>query len=174
MKKIKKLLEKYREFIVYVIVGFSTTIINWVVSLAYAYTFGNAGWHLTINTTVAWIVATVYAFFMNKLVVFRSKDLKAKTLLVEGGEFCGARLFSWGLETAGMNLLCKVLGFEALTFSFVVTNSAATVFQIPLTGFIFSKLCMLVITTVSNYIFSKFVIFRKKVKKEQPEEVTEE
>lgn len=169
----KKIFEKYREFIVYVIVGFSTTIINWGISLGYTYLFGTAGWHLTINTTVAWIFATVYAFFMNKLVVFRSKDLSAKAILVEGGEFCGARLFSWGLETVGMNLLCKVLGFEGLIFAFVVTNGADTVFRIPLTGFVFSKLCMLVITTVSNYIFSKFVIFRKKVKAETDEEVTE-
>ena len=166
----KKLLAKYREFIVYVIVGFSTTAINLAISFVYNAIFGEAGWHLTINTTIAWLIATTYAFFMNKLVVFRSKDLHAKTLLIEGGEFFGARLFSWALETAGLNLMCKVLGFEAMTFAFVVTNGAATVFQIPLTGFTFSKLCMLVITTISNYIFSKFVIFRKKMKPEEVEE----
>lgn len=158
----KKLFQKYREFIVYVIVGFSTTFINLGLTALYSVFFGNEGIHVTINTTIAWLISTAYAFFMNKLVVFRSKDLHAKTVLVEGGEFFGARLFSWGLETLGMNLMCIVLGFNALTFSFVVTNGAATVFQIPLTGFAFSKLCMLVITTISNYIFSKFVIFRKK------------
>ena len=147
----KKLLAKYREFIVYVIVGFSTTFINLAISFVYNAIFGEAGWHLTINTTIAWLIATTYAFFMNKLVVFRSKDLHAKTLLIEGGEFFGARLFSWALETAGLNLMCKVLGFEAMTFAF-------------------SKLCMLVITNISNYIFSKFVIFRKKMKPEEVEE----
>ncbi len=165
----KKLFAKYREFIVYVIVGFSTTIINWVLSFSYEYVFGSEGWHLTINTTLAWLIATAYAFFMNKLVVFRSKDLKVRTLLVEGGEFFGARLFSWGLETVGMNLMCKTFGFASMTFAFVVTNGADTVFRFPLTGFFFSKLCMLVITTVSNYIFSKFVIFRKKMTPETTE-----
>ena len=160
----KKLLQKYREFIVYVIVGFSTTIINLGLTALYSFALGNEGIHVTINTTIAWLIATAYAFFMNKLVVFRSKALDARTLLVEGSEFFGARLFSWGLETLGMNLMCIVLGFNDLTFAFVVTNGAATVFKIPLSGFAFSKLCMLVITTISNYLFSKFVIFRKKYK----------
>ncbi len=169
----KKLFQKYREFIVYVIVGFSTTFINLGLTAIYSYLLGNEGIHITVNTTLAWLISTAYAFFMNKLVVFRSKDLHAKTLLVEGGEFFGARLFSWGLETLGMNLMCIVLGFNALTFSFVVTNGANTVFQIPLTGFAFSKLCMLVITTISNYIFSKFVIFRKKPQTQESEETAQ-
>ena len=159
----KKLFQKYREFIVYVMVGFSTTIINLGLTALYSLIFGNEGIHVTINTTLAWLIATAYAFFMNKLVVFRSKSLDSKTVLVEGSEFFGARLFSWGLETLGMNLMCIVLGFNDLTFAFVVTDAAETVFRIPLTGFAFSKLCMLVITTISNYVFSKFVIFRKKM-----------
>ena len=167
----KKLFEKYREFIVYVIVGFSTTLINLIITFLYSKAFGEAGIHLTVNTTVAWLIATAYAFFMNILMVFRSKDLRVKTILVEGGEFFGARLFSWAIETLGLNLMYKTLGFSALTFSFVISNDTATVFQIPLSGFAFCKLCMLVITTILNYIFSKFVIFRKKMK---PSEATEE
>lgn len=157
----KNLFQRHRELIVYIIVGLSTTVLDLVFTVIYSNIFGNEGIHVTINTTIAWLLATAYAFFMNKLVVFRSKSLDAKTLLVEGGEFFGIRLFSWGFETLGMNLLCIVLGFNDLTFSFTVTNGAATVFCLPIAGFTFSKLCMLIITTITNYIFSKFIVFRK-------------
>ena len=73
---IKKLLVKYRELIVYVIVGGITTVINWGVSfLLDAFVFDSSvPLQNTIINVIAWFVAVVASFPMNRKWVFQSKN----------------------------------------------------------------------------------------------------
>ena len=166
----KKIWRKYRELITYFCAGLSTTLLNWLITAIYVFAIGKEGIHVTISTVVAWIIATAYAFFVYKLVVFCSKDMRLRTIAKEGSEFVGARILTLLIETAGMNFFCVLLGFNDLVFAFDVTKAGDIVFQIPLSGYVFSKLLMLVVTTVLNYILSKFIIFKKNNKGEKKDE----
>ena len=160
--KIKKLYRKYREFITYFIVGCCTTALNFGLTYLCFCLIGDTGFNIVISNTIGWVISTTFGFFMYKLVVFRSKSMAIKTLLVEGSEFYGARLFSWGFESVGLYLLGNTLGFSTMTFAMVVEGTGAeTLFRFAIPGSMIAKLIMTVFVTISNYIFSKFVIFSK-------------
>ena len=79
-------------------------------------------------------------FFTNKVFVFGSKSFEKKLLLRELISFIGARLFSFLLE----------LGFMLVTVDVLRWNK------------FIMKLIAQVFVLVLNYIFSKFLIFKKK------------
>ena len=149
-ERLMKLYRRYREFVVYVIVGCCTTLINLLIYALFNWVLGNELY--LISNVIAWIISVTFAFFMNKLVVFRSKGKGFGQALLEAAEFYGARLFSLALESVGLWLFIDVLLFERFGFDFVVHISGETI----------AKFIMLVVVTISNYIFSKFIIFKKK------------
>ena len=149
-QKIFKMYHKYRELVAYFFVGCATTLLNLLI-----YDMFNAilGDHLYLaSNVIAWLISVTFAFFMYKLAVFRSMDMTFKTLLIEGLEFYGARLLTLLLESLGLILLIDVVRLSQFGFHFIIN----------ITGEMIAKLIMLVITTIANYIFSKFIIFRKK------------
>lgn len=152
MAKIKELFEKYKEFILYVIVGCCTTMLNLGIYAVWVLIFGDSDLMVSVATVIAWIISVTFAFFMNKLVVFGSKGFSAATLFKEAVGFYGARVFSLFLELGGLWLLNTALGLRDFGFRFII--------EIP--GTWISKFIMLVIVTISNYIFSKFVVFKKR------------
>ena len=169
-ERLKKLYRRYREFIVYVIVGCCTTLLNFGLTYLCFRWIGDDGFNIVISNTIAWVISTTFGFFMYKLVVFRSKSMAPKTLLIEGSEFYGARLFSWGMESAGLYLLGTTLGFTDMVFAMVVEKGGATALRWAIPGSMVAKLIMTVFVTISNYIFSKFVIFKKKETTESEEQ----
>lgn len=69
MKKIKDLLVKYKELLLYVFFGAGTTLVNF---LAYALFQALLGERLyLLSNALAWIVAVVFAYITNKLWVLR-------------------------------------------------------------------------------------------------------
>lgn len=149
-EKILKLYHKYRELVAYFFVGCATTLLNFLLFGVFNAIFGD---HLyLVSNIVAWILSTTFGFFMYKIAVFRSMDMSGKTLLIEGLEFYGARLLTLGLESVGLILLIDVADLSQVSFHFIT----------DVTGEMIAKLIMLVITTIANYIFSKFIIFKKK------------
>ena len=140
MEKIKMLWKKYREIITYLFFGFVTTAVNYGV-----YALLVRGFHMDVvpANIIAWIVAMIVAFVTNKLWVFESKAHDFKTLAKEFVEFAIARLITLGIETLLLWIFVDKLGANDLIMK-IITN---------------------VIVVILNYIFSKFIIFRKKKEK---------
>ena len=90
--------------------------------------------------TLAWVISVAFAFTTNKIFVFESRDTSQKTLIREILSFVAARLVSLGAESAVIYIGVNVLGCNLWIM----------------------KLLASVIVVISNYVFSKLIIFRKK------------
>lgn len=147
---IMKLYRKYRELVAYFVVGCATTLLNLLFYGVFNAILGSKLY--LISNVIAWLISVTFAFFMYKLAVFRSMDMRFKTLIVEALEFYGARLLTLGIESLGLILLIDVARLSQVGFHFIIN----------VTGEMIAKFLMLIVTTIANYIFSKFVIFKKK------------
>ena len=143
---IKKLLVKYREIIMYVIMGGCTTLVNWVVytplSVTRLYDIANG----MVCNAAAWLAAVIFAFVTNKLWVFESKDVSPDVVAGEAAKFFGSRIFTGIIETVCPSLLVMA-GLD--TGLFGVQGGAA-------------KLTVSILIVILNYILSKLLVFRKK------------
>lgn len=152
---IKKLLKKYEEIIRYIIFGVLTTVVS-LVSFKVFDTILGKDMYLITNV-ISWIIAVVFAYITNKLWVFDSKSFKANVVVKELISFFGARLFSLGVEELGLWVLISLLHFGNISF---------TLIRWTIDGNFLSKLFMQFVVVVMNYIFSKFIIFSNKTKKD--------
>lgn len=152
--KIKVFYDNHREFILYSVFGVVTTLANFFSYLIMKAIFGEERY--LINNAVAWFVGVVVAFVTNKLFVFNSKSWKLKIALKEFAEFVAARLFSFGVEEAGMWLFMSVLNFSRFSIPLVILT-------VP--GDIIAKLLISIVVVILNYFFSKFIIFKKNKEK---------
>ncbi len=142
IEKIKALCIKYREILVYIIVGGMTTVVSWGCKFLWGAIFYPG---VTIPTvaqnTVLVIVENVagilFAYFPNRKWVFQSKD---PNIFREFTGFVGSRLGTWGLSYVLNLLLTNVLHIDYRITTIVVG----------------------VVVVVGNYIISKFLVFRKK------------
>ena len=150
MTKIKELIVKYKELLLYLIFGVLTTLVNLATFWVFTKILGEELY--LINNALAWVVGVIFAFVTNKLFVFESKSWKSKTAGKEFIEFVGARLFSFGVEEGGMWLFVDVLGFG---------EKSLNLFGFTISGQIIAKLALAVIVVILNYFFSKFIIFKK-------------
>ena len=150
----KDLFNKYRELISYVFFGALTTVVSVGAFKIFDGILGERNYLLT--NIISWILAVIFAFFTNKLWVFESKTWKAKAVIKEAMSFAAARLFSLGIEEAGLWLLVSVIGLSAVSF---------TIFGFNINGNFIAKIIMQFVVVVLNYVFSKFVVFRKNRKK---------
>ena len=151
MTKIKELIIKYKELLLYLIFGVLTTLVNFLTFWIFTKILGEELY--LINNAIAWVVGVAFAFVTNKLFVFESKKWNAKTIGKEMPEFVGARLFSFGVEEGGMWLFVDILGFG---------EKSLTLLGFTITGQLIAKLALAIIVVILNYFFSKFIIFRKK------------
>ena len=151
MTKIKELIVKYKELLIYLVFGVLTTLVNFLTYWIFTKILGEELY--LINNAIAWVVGVVFAFVTNKLFVFESKTWKSKIAGKEFIEFVGARLFSFGVEEGGMWLFVDVLAFG---------EKSVNLFGITITGQIIAKLVLAVIVVILNYFFSKFIIFKRK------------
>ncbi|MCL2819215.1 MAG: GtrA family protein [Oscillospiraceae bacterium] len=131
---------KYREQVLYLVFGLTTTLINWVIYIILINFLG-----LTISNAIAWIVAIAFAFHVNKLYVFRSLYDSVKKTVKEILMFLSARIITGMIELFGFPLLI-----------FIGVNQS--VFGID--GAV-AKAIVTVIGIILNYVFSKFIIFKK-------------
>ena len=142
IEKIKALCIKYREILVYIIVGGMTTVVSWGCKFLWGAIFYPG---VTIPTvaqnTVLVIVENVagilFAYFPNRKWVFQSKD---PNIFREFTGFVGSRLGTWGLSYVLNLLLTNVLHIDYRITTIVVG----------------------VAVVIGNYIISKFLVFRKK------------
>lgn len=146
----KKLFEKYRELIVYAIVGGLTTVTNYIIHFSLRF----MGLNYYIALSAAWLGAVLFAYMANRIFVFESKA-EGKALIKEFILFFGARLFSYGLEMLISFIFIDCAGADKIMWQPDFIEKT-----IPL-GELMVKTGAQVIIVLSNYIFSKFVIFKK-------------
>ncbi len=134
--KVKRLLTKYREIIMYLIFGVLTT----VVSFASYYILLFFGLHYIAAQIISWAFAVAFAFVVNKVFVFEDKANTPDRLFRQIWQFVSVRIASGVLETFLLWLLVDIIH---------ISEGIA-------------KLPVAVLTVVINYIASKLLIFRKK------------
>ena len=161
--------EKINEFIRYLIIGFSTTLINWLSAIVFEEVFGMVEW---LGTALSWIIAIVFfAFWAYKFFVFRSRSMEKKILIPEFIGFTSARLLTLAFETGFIFVFVNLLGFnQALHFGFtrMIDGVASnTQFGITVKEYYVFKFIATVFVTILNYIASKLIIFRNANKSEE-------
>lgn len=144
VKKIKELMIKYRELIVYLIVGVLTTIVSWAA-------YGVSKFFLDVNNSaiqmqaaviIRWVAGVLFAYVTNRKFVFMSKNPK---ILKEFISFTASRVITLFTDMLIMWLLPPVLyNWNVPYADWIATFISA------------------VVVTVLNYIFSKLMVFRKK------------
>ena len=139
----KKLFEKYREVIIYIIFGGLTTAVSWVTFAVCGRFFG---WPVAVSNAVSWIAAVAFAFVTNKIWVFQSRSWEPRLVMAEAVKFVGARAATGVLELVGVPALVK-LGLDQTVFD--VEGSV-------------SKVVVSVAVIILNYVLSKLFIFKKR------------
>lgn len=160
------IMKKIKEIILYLIFGVLTTLVNLAVFALF-----NKFTDPLISNVIAWVFAVIFAYITNKLFVFESKSWKKNVISKEIPAFFGARLFSLGVEEAGLVLMLKILKLNIPLQSFstrVFSLINRSIINIPdkisniFTGELIIKIILAVIVVILNYIFSKLIIFKKK------------
>jgi putative flippase GtrA len=150
-QKISALLKKFltKEFILYIVFGVGTTLVNFAVFYAASYFFTpeKGSWLYLLINFIAWVAAVLFAYFTNKLFVFNTRGLSAAAQLKEFFSFVAARLTSLGLEELSILIFVNILLFDGLIV----------------------KLVLEVFVVITNYFFSKYVVFKKKKTQENNE-----
>ncbi len=150
MQKIKILLRKYREGILYILFGGLTTLVNFAVLKLCNMALGEEIY--LVSNVIAWLASVIFAYVTNKLFVFESKSWAPRLIAREMISFAGARVLSLGLEEVGLWILVDLCHMDRLTW---------TVFSIDIGGIMIAKLILAVVVVILNYIFSKLFIFKK-------------
>ena len=160
MKKVKEFLksEQFKELVKYLIFGVLTTVVS---LLSFKFFDAVLGQRLyLISNILSWILAVAFAFVTNKLWVFRSKNTEKKVIFRELFSFVTARILSLLIEEGGLWLLIDVLNMGKM--------QSFKIFSFTVNGNLLAKVIMQVVVVILNYIFSKFIIFKKR------EEVSDE
>ena len=122
-----------RETLSYLICGGLTTLVG----LAVFWLCENLGFHVLVSNSLSHATAVLFAYFVNKILVFRSASWQAAVLLREVLTFISGRLFTYISESLLLVLLISVVGLNAFA----------------------CKLFTTVLVVVGNYFISKKLVF---------------
>ena len=126
------LFKKYKEPLLYIVFGTATTLVNFI---AY-FLLSKLSISTAISTVLAWLLSVLFAFFTNRKYVFdASKNGFLKQLI---------GFFSMRIATGVLDLLIMIFFVDILEFNDLVIKVLSNVLVIIL-----------------NYIFSKFLVFKK-------------
>jgi len=147
---------KQYELVRYLFAGGLTTLVSMIVSYGVCFLLaeraplqgGVIAWvidsinratpsQVSIANTVSWIIAVLFAFWINRGMVFRAQG--SGSALRELCQFAGGRLLSFFLFEQGLMLVLNALG---------VSN-------------VINRIAVLIFVVVFNYVISKFWIFKK-------------
>lgn len=143
IKFMKKMYFKYEEAVNYLFFGFLAFLVNMVAYAVAARVLGADNDKVVlvlVATAFAWVVAVLFAYWTNRRFVFKSHVTDQAGIRKEFTSFIGARV---------------VTGIMELVIMYVMVDIADINDMI-------SKLVCNVIVIVSNYIFSKLWVFKKK------------
>ena len=137
MDKIIELCKKYKSVILYLVFGFLTTVVNIV---AYYLLDLNGLFNTVINTSIAWVVAVIFAYVTNKKWVFESKVEGFKDNFKEMMSFFGCRIATGLMDVGIMFVFVDLLGYDDMII----------------------KIASNVLVVILNYVGSKLLVFRNK------------
>lgn len=146
----KDFFKKHRELIIYIIVGGLTTVVNYIIH--FGLRWFNANYYVALSG--AWLGAVFFAYVANRIFVFESKT-KGKAQIKEFALFFSARVFSYGLE-----MLISYIFIDLAHADSIIWQPDFIDMVIP-AGELIVKTVAQVVIVLSNYIFSKLVIFKK-------------
>ena len=151
LKFLSKFYTDHLEGMRYLVCGALSTVVNIASYAIVAYTIFAGiqpdALRVTISDCVAFVIALVFAYWVNKTVVFNSKCENFKALLKEITSFTVSRLFTQAVSLGMMNLAVIIHMNDILMK--VIAN---------------------IVVIVLNFIFSKLFIFKKDEKSEDKEE----
>jgi len=136
VKFILKFYFRFEEIINYLIVGGLTTIVS---IGSYGLFTRILNLNYIISSILSFILAVIFAYFMNKIFVFKTKFENYNQFLIEMYQFFKYRLLSLGIDLLLMILLVELLQLNDLI----------------------AKIIVQVIVVIINYLFSKIFIFKK-------------
>ena len=149
MQKLKGFIKKYYEGLAYLFFGGVATLLNLVVFAAFQAAFGT-DFAAGIGNVIDNIICILFAYWTNRTFVFKSAN-EGKAAWAEFGQFVSCRIATMVMDQviiwAGVSLLGPHVGFA-------VANAKLWAMGVKL----FSQ----VVVILSNYIFSKVLIFKKK------------
>ena len=140
--------KKLREPVVYLFVGGLTTVIDWAATIIFTefvfkgddLTFTLFGSELSYENTaanvIAFVLAMLAAYWMNKYLVFKNSDKKPLRQFLS---FASSRIFTFILQIASIFVFADILKLNAYAVKAVVS----------------------IVVIILNYIFGK-TIFKKK------------
>ena len=165
----KNIWNKYREIIVYIIVGLMTTVVSFGVRFAVIYPFasilsldlnatvGEAAAKVSVLRTVAvsvgWAAGVIFAYFANKHWVFRDTVKGKSETAKQFGKFVASRIGTYFVEW-GISVLVPML--------LIACGYTGFYFIINVDADMLAALISAVVVTVLNYILSKLLVFKKK------------
>jgi len=136
IQKIRALIVKYWDVLIYLVFGVLTTVVNYIV---YIPLYNFLGFSATVSNAIAWVVAVAFAYLTNKPFVFRSHDWSMKTVIPELSKFVGCRVGSGAIETAILFVTVDLLNWNGNIWKLVTS----------------------VLVVVLNYVGSKLLVFKK-------------
>lgn len=163
----KEYYNKHSSAILYLLFACGTAVFDWGTYIIYTLAMGSENmlepYCAMIGNALAWFIAVTFAFVTNKLFVFKSKKVSLKKLLLkEIPLFYGSRLVTLGVTEGGVALIMIAFGDNAITLGSVVIASHWI-----------AKLIMSLVGIAINYVFGKFLVFRKKKAKSKKTVPTE-
>ena len=126
---------RYRTFIFYNIFGFTATLLE---TFLYWLFFKKLGIENVMATLFAWLITVVYAFFTNKILVYKSRDWNILIIIKEFLYFFGFRAV-----TGIFNILFMYVTVDLLDWWPVTMKAIAAL-----------------IVGLSNYMIGKKLIFK--------------
>ena len=135
------------EIITYVFCGVLTTLVDWLV-------FALLNEHLKtdyrVATALSWLCAVIFAYIVNKLVVFKNYQFQPARLFKEWWSFFAARAVS-----GVMVMVMMVFFVDVLLWKNIYLGNLTL-------GVYLAKAIVSVINLVVNYVLSKWWIFKKR------------
>ena len=140
IEKIKELCVKYREIIVYLIVGVLTTVVSWGAAFLGKLFLDVEGSSLQnfINNTISWVVGVLFAYPLNRKWVFQSTNPQ---VMKEFLGFASSRISTW------------IMDIVIMWFTVNILNMNYWIAKIFISA---------VVVTIANYVFSKLIKKKKK------------
>ena len=139
MDSLVNLYKKYKEIIMYLIVGVVTTVFSWV-----TYAIFVIFMPMIAANALSWFVTVLFAYITNKVFVFESRSWEGAVVAKEAASFFGARAATGVFEIIAQPTFYAI-GMQQVIFG--VEGLAA-------------KILTSVVVMILNYIFSKLFVFK--------------
>ena len=124
--------KKYKEALLYIVFGVATTLVNFIAYLV----LSKLNLNVVFSTILAWVLAVIFAFFTNRKYVFNAEE---NGFIKQFLGFFSTRLTTGVMDVLIMFLCVDILGYNDLLI----------------------KLLSNILVIILNYIFSKFLVFKK-------------